>query len=99
MLCRLTRATGLTKSTQKAVTLLKSTFKLEAILAIYYFLAMEGKKFEIWLILEFSGAATDMPIVKWIENVEIVCKLCTMKNVECPAIEIVRWSFSHIQTT
>ena len=43
---------------------------------------MEGKMFYVWLILEFSGAATDMPIVKWVENVELVCELCTMKNVE-----------------
>ena len=67
---------GLSESTQKTITLLKSTFKLEA------FSAMEGKMFDIWLILEFSGAATDMPIVEWIENVELVCELCPMKNVE-----------------
>ena len=30
---------------------------------------MEGKIFDIRLIPEFSGAATDMPIVKWVENV------------------------------
>ena len=76
MLRRQTRATGLSES----VTLLKSTFKLEA---IYYLLAIEGKMFDIWLILEFSGAATDIPIVEWVENVELVCELCTMKNVEC----------------
>ena len=38
--------------------------------------------FDVWLIPKFSGAATDMPIVEWIENVELVCELCTMKNVE-----------------
>ena len=38
--------------------------------------------FDVRLIPEFSGAATDMPIVKWVENVELVCELCTMKNVE-----------------
>ena len=37
--------------------------------------------FDVWLILEFSGAVTDMPIVEWVENVELVCELCTMKNV------------------
>ena len=39
--------------------------------------------FDVRLIPEFSGAATDMPIVEWIENVELVCELCAMKNVEC----------------
>ena len=38
--------------------------------------------FDIQLIPEFSGAATDMPIVKWVENVELVCELCAMKNVK-----------------
>ena len=26
---------------------------------------------------------TDMPIVERVENVELVCELCTMENVEC----------------
>ena len=38
--------------------------------------------FGVRLIPVFSGAATDMPIVEWVENVELVCELCTMKNVE-----------------
>ena len=38
--------------------------------------------FDVRLIPEFSGAANDMPIVEWIENVELVCELCTMKNIE-----------------
>ena len=38
--------------------------------------------FDVRLILEFSGAATDILIVKGIENVEFVCELCTMKNIE-----------------
>ena len=79
MLCRQTHATVLSES----VTLLKSTFKLEAILAIYYLLVVEGKMFDVRLIPEFSGAATDMSIIKWVKNVELVCELCTMKNVEC----------------
>ena len=58
-------------------------FKLQAISAGYYFLAMEGKIFDVRLIPEFSGAATDMPIVEWVENVELVCELFAMKNVEC----------------
>ena len=57
-------------------------FKLQAISAGYYFLLMEGKIFEVRLIPEFSGAATDIPIVEWVENVELVCELCAMKNVK-----------------
>ena len=38
--------------------------------------------FDIWLIPEFSGSAIDMLIVEWVENVELVCELCAMKNVE-----------------
>ena len=62
--------------------LLKSTFKLQAISVRYYLLAMEGKMFDVRLNLEFSGVVTDMPIVEWVKNVELVCKLCAMKNVE-----------------
>ena len=65
-----------------SVTLLKSAFKQQAISARYYLLVMEGKIFDIRLIPEFSGASTDMPIVEWIENGELVCELCAMKNVE-----------------
>ena len=45
-------------------------------------LAMMGKAFDIQLILEFTCTATDVPIVEWIENVELVCELCTMDRVE-----------------
>ena len=68
MLRRQTYATGLSES----VTLLISTFKLQAILAIYYLLAMEGKMFDVQLFPEFSDTVTDMPIVKWVKNVELV---------------------------
>ena len=43
---------------------------------------MTGKAFDIRLIPKFSGAATDMPVVEWIENVELVCELCAMDRVE-----------------
>ena len=62
----------------ESVTLLKSTFKPQAISARYYLLVM----LDVQLIPEFSGAATDVPIVEWVKSVELVCKLCTMKNVE-----------------
>ena len=38
--------------------------------------------FDIRLIPEVSGAATDMPIVDWVENVEFVSELCAIKNIE-----------------
>ena len=43
---------------------------------------MDGKAFDVRLILEFSGTMTDMPIVEWIENEEIVYELCAMDKVE-----------------
>ena len=43
---------------------------------------MTDKAFDVRLIPEFSGAATDMPIVEWIKNVELVCELCAMNKVE-----------------
>ena len=76
VLRRQTHATGLSE----LLTLLKSTFKPQAFSVRYYLLAMEGKMFDVRLIPEFNGAAANMPIVK---IVELVCKLCTMKNVEC----------------
>ena len=78
MLCGQTCARGLAVS----VTLLKSTFKLQAISARYNLLAMEDNMFDARLIPEFSCAVTDMPIVEWVENVELLCELCAMKNVE-----------------
>ena len=48
----------------------------------HHSLGMMGKAFDIWLILEFSGATTDMPIVEWIENVQLACELCAMVRVE-----------------
>ena len=43
---------------------------------------MTGKTFDIQQIPEFSSTTTDMPIVEWIENVELVCKLFAMDRVE-----------------
>ena len=61
---------------------------------------MEGKIFDVQLILEFSGAATDMLIVEWVEDVELVCELCAMKNVKrVLPLRLRVGSFSHIQAT
>ena len=43
---------------------------------------MTGKAFDIRLIPEFSGAVTDMPVVEWLEHVEMVWELCAMDRVE-----------------
>ena len=45
-------------------------------------LVMMDKVFDIRLIQEFNGTTTDMPIFEWIENVELVCELCTMDRVK-----------------
>ena len=57
---------------------------------------MEGKMFDVRLILEFSGAVTDMPIVEWVENVELVRELCALKNVERVLPLWLRWGASVI---
>ena len=56
-------------------------FLLQAILA-FLSTKMVDWGFDIWSIPEFSGAATDLPIMECIENVELVCELCEMKRVK-----------------
>ena len=41
-----------------------------------------AKAFNVLLILEFSGATTGIPIVAWIENVELVSEFCAMEKIE-----------------
>ena len=43
---------------------------------------MTGKAFNIRLIPEICGTVTDMPIVEWLEHVEMVCELSAMDRVE-----------------
>lgn len=43
---------------------------------------MDGEAFDFCLIPEFSGTTTDMPIVEWTENVEMVCDLCAVDMIE-----------------
>lgn len=43
---------------------------------------MADRDFDIQLMPEFSGAATDLPIVECVENVELPCELCEMKKIE-----------------
>ena len=44
-------------------------------------LTMASWQFDIRLIPEFSGAATDMPIMEWLEDLELTCELCKITNV------------------
>ena len=43
---------------------------------------MASRQFDIWLIPEFSGAATDRPIMEWLEDLELTCELCEITKVE-----------------
>ena len=43
---------------------------------------MTSEAFDIQLIPEFSGAVTDMAIVEWLEDMDMVCELYAMYRVE-----------------
>ena len=47
--------------------------------------------FDVRLIPEFSGVATDVPIVEWVKNVKLVYEFCAMKNVERVLPLRLRW--------
>ena len=59
----------------------KEFFLLQAISA-FLSTKMAHREFDRWLIPEFSGAATDLPIMECNENVELVWELCEIKRVE-----------------
>ena len=40
---------------------------------------MANKQFDVQLIPEFSGATTDLPIVEWVKNVELICEHCKLE--------------------
>ena len=42
---------------------------------------MAGKAFDIQLIPEFHGVSSDH--TEWLEQVELVCEMCGVDNVEC----------------
>lgn len=44
-------------------------------------LVMTSKQFNIRLIPKFSGVTTNLLLVKWLENVELVCDLCEVEYV------------------
>ena len=44
---------------------------------------MAGKAFDIQLIPEFHGVSSDHTVSEWLEQVELVCEMCGVDNVEC----------------
>ena len=45
-------------------------------------LTMAYKQFDVRLIPEFCGAATDTPILEWLEDLELTCELCEISKIE-----------------
>ena len=43
---------------------------------------MVGKAFDIRLIPEFHGISSDHTVSEWLEQVELVCEMCGVDNVE-----------------
>ena len=43
---------------------------------------MAGKVFDIRLIPEFHGVSSDHTVSEWLEQVELVCEVCGVDNVE-----------------
>ena len=43
---------------------------------------MVGRVFDIRLILEFHGVSSDHTMSEWLEQVELVCEMCGVDNVE-----------------
>ena len=43
---------------------------------------MAGKAFDIWLIPELHGVSSDQIVSDWLEQVELVCEICGVDNVE-----------------
>ena len=44
---------------------------------------MVGKAFDIRLIPGFHGVSSDHTVSEWLEQVELVCEMCGVDNVEC----------------
>ena len=43
---------------------------------------MACRQFDIWLIPKFSGAATDIPVIEWLEDLELTCEFCEITKIE-----------------
>ena len=43
---------------------------------------MASRQFDVWLIPEFSGAATEKPILEWLEDLELTSELCEISKIE-----------------
>ena len=43
---------------------------------------MAGKAFDIRLIPKFHGVSSDHTVSEWLEQVELVCEICGVDNIE-----------------
>ena len=43
---------------------------------------MASRQFDVRHIPEFSGAATDTPILEWLEDLDLNCELCEISKIE-----------------
>ena len=59
-------------------------FSVDFYLTSYFSIirTMASRQFDIRLIPEFSSAATDIPIMEWLEDLELICELCKITKVE-----------------
>ena len=60
------------------------SFSVDFYLTSYFCVirTMASRQFDIRLIPGFSGTATDIPIMEWLEVLELICELCKITNVE-----------------
>ena len=60
---------------------------------------MAGKAFDIRLIPDYPGVSSNHTVSEWLEQVELVCEMCDVDNVECVlllrlrggALSVYRW--------
>ena len=43
---------------------------------------MANRQLALQLIPEFTGAATDLPVEEWLEDLELICKLCEIDKAD-----------------
>ena len=47
-----------------------------------YRVNMSNRQLDLWLIPKFSGSPMDVPIVEWLENLELTCEVCEIDRIE-----------------
>ena len=58
---------------------------------------MTEVKFELKLIAGFNGFVSGPSVVEWMENAELVCKMCQMKYPEHSLLKANGWCFCYGQ--